>query len=103
MFFPTSSNFLHTIIPTTILENQDQQENDNIILESMMKKCISNGTIWYKMGILSYKLDENEHPHTATCQCCKKGIKVQNDLKEFHEEMREIQPLANAATQRRKK
>nr|GEX47242.1 hypothetical protein [Tanacetum cinerariifolium] len=62
---------------------------------------------------LSHKLDENEHPHTATCQCCKKGIKVQNDLKDFHEEIREIhyslnnnfkllcsmvEPLAKAAT-----
>ncbi|GKC09026.1 hypothetical protein Tco_1000636 [Tanacetum coccineum] len=77
---------------------------DNIILGIYVKKCISNGPIWYKMGYpLPYKLDENEHPHTATCQCCKKGIKVQNDLKEFYEEMREIQPLAKAVTQCRKK
>nr|GEU56369.1 reverse transcriptase [Tanacetum cinerariifolium] len=39
---------------------------------------------------LPHKLDEDEHLHTATCQCNKKGIKVQNDLKEFHEKMREI-------------
>ncbi|GKA15549.1 hypothetical protein Tco_0695296 [Tanacetum coccineum] len=88
MFFPTSSNFLHTIIPTTILENQVHIEWHDMVQDGdpLLQAC-----------------DENEHPHTATCQCCKKGIKVQNDLKEFHEEMREIQPLANAATQRRKK
>nr|GEZ09732.1 hypothetical protein [Tanacetum cinerariifolium] len=39
---------------------------------------------------LPHKLDENEHPHTTSCKCCKKRIKVQNDLKEFHEEIREI-------------
>ncbi|GJZ19606.1 hypothetical protein Tco_0556196 [Tanacetum coccineum] len=93
--------------------------DDNIILGNYVKKCLSNGPIWYKMGYpLLHKLDKNEHPRTATCQCCKKGIKVQNDLKEFHEEMREIhyslnnnfkllclmvEPLAKAATQRRKK
>ncbi|GKB47287.1 hypothetical protein Tco_0898040 [Tanacetum coccineum] len=93
--------------------------DDNIILGNYVKKCISDGSIWYKMGYsLPYKLDENEHPHNVTCQCCKKGIKVQNDLKEFHEEMKEIhyslnnnfkllcsmvEPLAKAAAQRRKK
>ncbi|GKA69099.1 hypothetical protein Tco_0775163 [Tanacetum coccineum] len=92
---------------------------DNIILGNYVKKFLSDGPIWYKMGYpLPRKLDENEHPHTASCQCCKKGIKVQNDLKEFHEEMREIhyslnnnfklwcsmvEPLAKAAAQCRKK
>nr|GEZ92735.1 hypothetical protein [Tanacetum cinerariifolium] len=75
--------------------------------------------MWYKMRYpFPYKLDKNELPCTASCQCCKKGIKVQNDLKEFHEEMREIyyslhnnfkllcsmvEPLAKAAAQRQKK
>ncbi|GJS80264.1 retrovirus-related pol polyprotein from transposon TNT 1-94 [Tanacetum coccineum] len=93
--------------------------DDNIILGNYMKKCLVDGPIWYKIGYpFPHKLDENEHPHTATCQCCKKGIEVQNDLKEFHEETREIhyslnnnfkllcsmvEPLAKAASQRRKK
>ncbi|GJY23143.1 hypothetical protein Tco_0396801 [Tanacetum coccineum] len=56
--------------------------DDNIILGNYMKKCLVDGPIWYKIGYPSpHKLDENEHPHTATCQCCKKGIEVQNDLK----------------------
>ncbi|GJW52063.1 hypothetical protein Tco_0093414 [Tanacetum coccineum] len=93
--------------------------DDNIILGNYMKKCLVDGPIWYKIGYpFPHKLDENEHPHTATWQCCKKGIEVQNDLKEFHEETREIhyslnnnfkllcsmvEPLAKAASQRRKK
>ncbi|GJT82770.1 GrpE nucleotide exchange factor [Tanacetum coccineum] len=65
--------------------------DDNVILGNYVRKCLSNGPIWYKMGYpLPHKLDENEHPHTATCQCCKKGIKVQNDLKDFHEETMKI-------------
>ncbi|GJU56041.1 hypothetical protein Tco_1229755 [Tanacetum coccineum] len=65
--------------------------DDNIILGNYMKKCLSDGSIWYKMRYpLPYKLYENKHPHTAFFQCCKEGIKVQNNLKEFHEEMREI-------------
>ncbi|GKE77900.1 hypothetical protein Tco_1544020 [Tanacetum coccineum] len=88
--------------------------DDNVILGNYVRKCLSDGPIWYKIGYpLPHKLDENEHPHTATCKCCKKGIKVQNDLKDFHEEMREIHnslnnkfkllcsmvgPLAKAAT-----
>ncbi|GJU44865.1 hypothetical protein Tco_1202131 [Tanacetum coccineum] len=90
--------------------------DDNTILRNYMKKFLSDGPIWYKMEYPSpHKLDENEHPHSATYQCCKKGIKVQNDLKEFHEEMKEIhyfltnnfkllcsmvEPLAKAAAQR---
>ncbi|GJY75874.1 hypothetical protein Tco_0480990 [Tanacetum coccineum] len=93
--------------------------NDNVILRNYVGKCLSDGPIWYKMGYpLPHKLNENEHPHTASCQCCKKEIKVQNDLKDFHEEMREIrysldnnfkllysmvEPLVKAAAQRRKK
>nr|GEY74619.1 hypothetical protein [Tanacetum cinerariifolium] len=73
-------------------------------------------TGWYKMGYpLPQKLNKNKHPHTSTCQCCKKGIKVQNNLKDFYEEMREIhyslnnnfkllcsmgEPLAKAVAQR---
>nr|GEV51311.1 reverse transcriptase domain-containing protein [Tanacetum cinerariifolium] len=93
--------------------------DDNIILGNYVKKCLSNGPIWYKMGYpLPHKLDENEHPYTATCQCCKRGIEVQNDLREFHEKMREIhyslnnilkllcsmvEPLAKAVAQYHKK
>ncbi|GKC22285.1 hypothetical protein Tco_1024435 [Tanacetum coccineum] len=95
------------------------KSDDNVILGNYVRKCLSDGPIWYKMGYpLPHKLDENEHPHTATCKCCKKGIKVQNVLKDFHEEIREIhyslnnnfkllclmvEPLAKAAAQRRKK
>ncbi|GJU43135.1 hypothetical protein Tco_1200401 [Tanacetum coccineum] len=73
----------------------DEWENptckDNLILGNYVKKCLSDGPIWYKMGYpLPHKLDAKEHPHTATYKCCKKGIKVQSDLKDFHEEMREI-------------
>nr|GEV55198.1 reverse transcriptase domain-containing protein [Tanacetum cinerariifolium] len=69
---------------------------DNIILGNYVKKCLSNGPILYKMRYpLPHKLDENKHPHTATCQCCKKGIKVQNDLKKFHDEMRVIHYFLN--------
>ncbi|GKC27373.1 hypothetical protein Tco_1034667 [Tanacetum coccineum] len=65
--------------------------DDNIILGNYVKKCLSDSPIWYKMGYpLSHKLDENEHPHIATCQCYKKGIKVQNDLPQFHKKIREI-------------
>ncbi|GJR23887.1 hypothetical protein Tco_0972414 [Tanacetum coccineum] len=50
--------------------------DDIIILGIYVKKCPSDGPIWYKMGYpLPHKLDENGHPHTATCQCCKKVIK----------------------------
>nr|GEV46365.1 reverse transcriptase domain-containing protein [Tanacetum cinerariifolium] len=65
--------------------------DDNVILENYVRKCLSDGMIWYKIRYpLPHKLDENEHPHTATCQCCKKGIKVQNYPKDFHEDIREI-------------
>ncbi|GJT91059.1 hypothetical protein Tco_1079904 [Tanacetum coccineum] len=93
--------------------------DDNVILRNYVGKCLSDGPIWYKMGYpLPHKLDDNEHPHISSCQCCKKGIKVQNDLKDFHEQMREIhyslnnnfkllcsmvEPLAKATAQRRKK
>nr|GEV69631.1 hypothetical protein [Tanacetum cinerariifolium] len=65
--------------------------DDNVILRNCVGKCLSDGPIWYRMGYpLPHKLNEKEHLHTASYQCCKKGIKVQNDLKDFHEEMREI-------------
>ncbi|GJW37817.1 zinc finger BED domain-containing protein RICESLEEPER 2-like protein [Tanacetum coccineum] len=64
---------------------------DNLILGNSVKKCPSDSPIWYKVGYpLHHKLDAKEHPYTATCKCCKKGINVKSDLKEFHEEMREI-------------
>ncbi|GJR25022.1 hypothetical protein Tco_0973549 [Tanacetum coccineum] len=88
-----------------------EKGNDNCgVIEAIRSYSLTVHSVhieWHDMvqdgDPLLQACDENEHPHTATCQCCKKGIKVQNDLKEFHEEMREIQPLANAATQRRKK
>nr|GEY34768.1 hypothetical protein [Tanacetum cinerariifolium] len=65
--------------------------DDNVILGNYVRKCLSDGPIWYKIRYpFPQKPDENEHPHTATCQCYKKGIEVQNDLKDVHEEMREI-------------
>ncbi|GJT68133.1 hypothetical protein Tco_1019613 [Tanacetum coccineum] len=83
--------------------------DDNVILRNHVGKCLSDGPLWYQMGYpLNHKLDDNGHPYTTSCQCCKKGIKVPNDLKDFHEEMREIhyslllclmvKPLAKAAT-----
>ncbi|GJY10778.1 hypothetical protein Tco_0378963 [Tanacetum coccineum] len=104
-------------------EPNDEWENltceDSLILGNYVKKCLLDGPIWYKIGYpLPYKLDAKKHPHTATCNCCKKGINIQNDLMDFHEEMREIhysinnnfkllcsvvEPLAKAASQRRKK
>ncbi|GKE42279.1 hypothetical protein Tco_1469563 [Tanacetum coccineum] len=100
-------------------ERVNLTNNDNMILGNYMRECLSDGPIWYKMRYpLPDKLHENEHPHTASCQCCKKGIKVQKYLKEFHEDMREIhnslnnnfklfnsmvEPLAKAAAQRHKK
>ncbi|GKB44895.1 hypothetical protein Tco_0889837 [Tanacetum coccineum] len=64
-----------------VKELNDEWENPtcevNIILGNYVKKFLLDGLIWYKMGYpLLYKLDENEHPHTATCRCCNKGIKV---------------------------
>ncbi|GJW85777.1 hypothetical protein Tco_0158922 [Tanacetum coccineum] len=45
--------------------------DDNTILRNYMKKFLSDGPIWYKMEYPSpHKLDENEHPHSATYQCC---------------------------------
>nr|GEU56343.1 hypothetical protein [Tanacetum cinerariifolium] len=60
-------------------------------LGNYVKKCLSDGLIRYKMGHpLPHKLDAKEHPHTITQKCCKKGFKLQSDLKDFHEEIREM-------------
>ncbi|GJW64479.1 hypothetical protein Tco_0116363 [Tanacetum coccineum] len=60
---------------------------------------IFQSQFWKKLPQLGYplvhKLDVKEYPHTATCECYKRGIKVQSDLKDFHEEMREIQYCLN--------
>ncbi|GKE08771.1 hypothetical protein Tco_1412322 [Tanacetum coccineum] len=65
--------------------------DDNVILGNYVRKCLSDGLIWYKGGILSLTSSmKTSILIPIACQCCKKGIKVQNDLKDFHEEMREI-------------
>ncbi|GJV13638.1 MAK10-like protein [Tanacetum coccineum] len=77
-------------------EWDNQTSKDNIILGNYVKKCLSDSLIWYKMGYpLPHKLDAKEHPHTATCNCCKKWIKVPSDLKDFHEEIRQIHYFLN--------
>ncbi|GKE68968.1 hypothetical protein Tco_1527040 [Tanacetum coccineum] len=55
--------------------------DDNVILGNYVRKCLSDGPIWYKMGYpLPHKIDEIEHPHTASCQCFQDS-KCQEHLK----------------------
>ncbi|GJZ36843.1 hypothetical protein Tco_0583034 [Tanacetum coccineum] len=73
------------------------KSDDNVILGNYVRKCLLDGPIWYKMGYpLPHKLDENEHPHTATCKCCKKGIKGEEESKALMLNDREMQAITEA-------
>ena len=93
--------------------------NENIILRNYVMKCLWSDTIWYKTGYpLPPKLDASNNDHTQKCRCCMKSTKIENEVKDLQEELRElhlayknnfmmmanvVKGLAKVAAQRRKK
>ena len=76
-------------------EPNDEWENpscmDNQILRNYVMKCLWSDPIWYKTGYpLPPKLDASTHDHARRCKCCEKTIKIENDVKDLQEEMREL-------------
>ena len=104
-------------------EPNDQWENpscnDNIILRNYVMKCLWSDPIWYKMGYsLSPKLDASNNDQKQRCRCCMKSIKIENEVKDLQQELRElhlayknnfmmmanvVKGLAKVTAQRRKK
>ena len=93
--------------------------NDNKILRNYVMKCLWSDPIWYKTGYpLPPKLDASNNDHTQRCRCCMKSIKIENEVKDLQEELRElhlayknkfmmmtnvVNGLAKVVAQRRKK
>lgn len=93
--------------------------DDNKILKNYVMKCLWSAPIWYKIGYpLPPKLDASNHDHARKCRCCVKIIKIENDLKDLQEELRElhlayknnfmmltnvVKNIAKVAAQKRKK
>lgn len=76
-------------------EPNDEWENptcdDNIILRNYVMKCLWSDPIWYKTGYpLPPKLDASNNNHTQRCSCCMKSIKIENEVKDLQEELREL-------------
>ena len=92
---------------------------DNQVLKNYVSKCLWSDPIWYKIGYpLPPKLDASNHNHAKKCRCCVKTIKIENELKDLQEELRElhlayknnfmmltnvVKDLAKVAAQKRKK
>ncbi|GJV08658.1 hypothetical protein Tco_1346314 [Tanacetum coccineum] len=56
--------------------------DDNVILGNYVRKCLSDGPIWYKMKYpLPHKLDENEHPRTLLTNVARKELRSKMTLR----------------------
>ncbi|PWA64933.1 hypothetical protein CTI12_AA339330 [Artemisia annua] len=76
-------------------EPNDEWENptcdDNIILRNYVMRCLWSDSIWYKTGYpLPPKLDASNNDHARRCRCCVKSIKIENEVKDLQEELREL-------------
>ncbi|PWA45579.1 hypothetical protein CTI12_AA515150 [Artemisia annua] len=76
-------------------EPNDEWENptcdDNIILRNYVMRSLWSDPIWYKTGYpLPPKLDASNNDHARRCRSCVKSIKIENEVKDLQEELREL-------------